>query len=488
MPTALAATSRPGPTAQQTLAWNTEGDLSKLTEGTKETSYLYDANGDLLIRRAKGDGETVLYLGADTELHLTTKGTTKTASGTRSYTANGQTIAVRTATSGVSGTKLSFLAADQHGTSSNALDASTYAVTKRYSTPFGAPRGTKPTSWPDDKAFLGKPADGATGLTHVGAREYDPTIGQFISVDPLLTLDQHQSLNGYSYANNTPVTSADPTGLCAQVDCPTRPGPGYENNTPGTIPHKPRKSANTIYKEEGLSYNGSGTASTSSSGDSGSVTVTLIAGPGDDSNATPDRKIYAMGTNPAYDPQGIKAAEESERQAAADFWNNLPCAKGDAHWQCEARRSWGRTISLFGPLIGLRAVPGVDEPSLVKVYRVDGEGKYARIKIKNGYPLIKNATKQPIFLNFGNESRATSYLARRVDQYGDGTHRLVTFEVDREYLNYLRNNAVPERMARRYPDGPLVVDRKYSDQYGLRPEQTKMLFDNIIPGTAREEN
>ncbi|MGW0885527.1 RHS repeat-associated core domain-containing protein [Streptomyces sp. NPDC002671] len=211
-------TSRPGPTAQQTLAWNTEGELSKLTESAKETNYLYDANGDLLIRRAKGDGETVLYLGGGTELHLTVKGTTKTLSGTRYYTANGQTIAVRTATSGVSGTKLSFLAADHHGTSSLALDSGAYAVTKRYSTPFGAPRGTQPASWPDDKAFLGKPADDATGLTHIGAREYDPVIGQFISVDPLLILDQHQSLNGYVYANNTPVTASDPSGegACGQ--------------------------------------------------------------------------------------------------------------------------------------------------------------------------------------------------------------------------------------------------------------------------------
>ncbi|MFJ7963026.1 RHS repeat-associated core domain-containing protein [Streptomyces sp. NPDC096324] len=211
-------TSRPGPDAQQTLAWNTEGDLSKLTENKKETSYLYDANGELLIRRAKGDGNTILYLGAGTELRLTTKGTTKTASGTRYYTANGQTIAVRTATSGVPSATLSFLAGDHHGTSNITLDASTYAVAKRYSTPFGGPRSTKPPTWPDDKAFLGKPADDATGLTHVGAREYDPGIGQFISVDPLLTLDQHQSLNGYAYANNTPVTSSDPSGeaVCLQ--------------------------------------------------------------------------------------------------------------------------------------------------------------------------------------------------------------------------------------------------------------------------------
>ncbi|UFR07077.1 RHS repeat-associated core domain-containing protein [Streptomyces sp. Go40/10] len=234
-------TSRPGPTDpktqtanQQTLAWNTEGDLAKLTEGTKETSYLYDANGELLIRRAKGDGETVLYLGAGTELHLTVKGTTKTASATRYYTANGQTIAVRTATSGASGTKLSFLAADHHGTSSIALESGTYAVTKRYSTPFGAPRGTRPASWPDDKSFLGKPADDATGLTHVGAREYDPVIGQFTSVDPALVLDQHQSLNGYAYANNAPATFSDPSGLIRLEPDGTQCSGGFEKCGPGT--------------------------------------------------------------------------------------------------------------------------------------------------------------------------------------------------------------------------------------------------------------
>ncbi|MGW7043760.1 RHS repeat-associated core domain-containing protein [Streptomyces avermitilis] len=111
------------------------------------------------------------------------------------------------------------LAADHHGTSSIAMDTTTYAVTKRYSTPFGAPRGTKATNWPDDKAFLGKPADDSTGLTHVGAREYDPGIGQFISVDPVLSVDQHQSINGYSYAGNAPVTDSDPTGLCFADAC-----------------------------------------------------------------------------------------------------------------------------------------------------------------------------------------------------------------------------------------------------------------------------
>ncbi|AVZ76213.1 type IV secretion protein Rhs [Streptomyces lunaelactis] len=213
-------TNRPGTQAQQTLAWNAEGKLVSTTEpaaGSKPalgTSYLYDASGELLIRRpTTTDGDTVLYLGG-TEVRLTTKGTTKTLSGTRYYTAAGQTIAVRAATVGVAGTRLSFLAADHHGTSSVALDATTLAVTKRYSSPFGAARGTAATAWPDDKGFLGKPADTKTGMTHIGAREYDPGIGQFISVDLVMVLGQHQSLNGYAYANNTPVTFSDPTGLC----------------------------------------------------------------------------------------------------------------------------------------------------------------------------------------------------------------------------------------------------------------------------------
>ncbi|MFK4222766.1 RHS repeat-associated core domain-containing protein [Streptomyces sp. NPDC019890] len=231
------STSRPGTQAQQALTWNTEGELVGTTEpaaGTKPatgTSYLYDASGELLIRRnTTGDGDTVLYLGGN-EVRLTTKGATKTLSGTRYYSAAGQTIAVRTATVGTTGTKLNFLAGDHHGTSSLAFDATTLAVTKRYTTPFGAPRGTKPTAWPDDKAFLGKPADTTTGLTHVGAREYDPGIGQFISVDPLLETDKPQSLNGYSYAHNSPVTNSDPSGL-GVPECHTGVITGCNNGVP----------------------------------------------------------------------------------------------------------------------------------------------------------------------------------------------------------------------------------------------------------------
>ncbi|WP_405916770.1 RHS repeat-associated core domain-containing protein [Streptomyces sp. NBC_00728] len=203
-----------GSTTSQSLDWNGEGKLAKLTEGATATNYLYDADGSLLIRRdTASGGETVLYLGA-TEVHL--RAGQKWAN--RYYTAAGSTIAVRTNQGDAE--KLSFLAADHHGTSSVAITGdSTQGLTKRYGTPFGNGRGATTGVWPDDKAFLGMPTDTGTGLTHVGAREYDPSTGQFISVDPLLTLEEHQSLNGYSYSDNNPVTASDPSGMSSQISC-----------------------------------------------------------------------------------------------------------------------------------------------------------------------------------------------------------------------------------------------------------------------------
>ncbi|WP_329220622.1 RHS repeat-associated core domain-containing protein [Streptomyces sp. NBC_01485] len=213
--------SRPGTQAAQTVVWDAESRVTSVSEpaaGTKpatRTGYLYDAGGELLIRRADTtDGESVLYLGT-TEVRLKTSGggAAKALSGARYYKAGDKTFAVRTATSGVTGTKLTFLAGDDHGTSALAVDSGTLAYVKRYTTPFGAARGAAATTWPDDKGFLGKPADTTTGLTHLGAREYDPATGRFLSVDPLLEPEKAQSLNGYSYASNNPATVSDPTGM-----------------------------------------------------------------------------------------------------------------------------------------------------------------------------------------------------------------------------------------------------------------------------------
>ncbi|GAA4904489.1 RHS repeat-associated core domain-containing protein [Streptomyces coeruleoprunus] len=199
--------TRPGPQTDQSLDWSPEGKLSRLTEGTKATDYLYDADGELLIRNTSG-AERILYVGT-TELHLRANGTTWAQ---RTYTAGETRIAVRTNQTGSD--KLHYLAGDHHGTSTLAIGAdASQPFVKRHMTPFGSPRGSQASGWPDDKAFLGKTADEATGLTHVGARQYDPAIGQFVSVDPIMEIDRPQTLNGYSYGAQNPGAFADPSGL-----------------------------------------------------------------------------------------------------------------------------------------------------------------------------------------------------------------------------------------------------------------------------------
>jgi RHS repeat-associated protein len=94
--------------------------------------------------------------------------------------------------------------------------------------PYGAPRGQQ-VAWADNRGFLNKPADPSTGLTVLGARQYDPVTGQFVSPDPVLVPSDPQGLDLYSYAGDDPVSSADGSGLCP-VD---RSGFGIVNN--GTV-------------------------------------------------------------------------------------------------------------------------------------------------------------------------------------------------------------------------------------------------------------
>jgi RHS repeat-associated protein len=55
----------------------------------------------------------------------------------------------------------------------------------------------------------------AFGLSHLGARLYDPVIGRFLSRDPLLIPRTAATTNPYSFAMNDPLNAADPSGLCA---------------------------------------------------------------------------------------------------------------------------------------------------------------------------------------------------------------------------------------------------------------------------------
>ena len=105
------------------------------------------------------------------------------------------------------------LVPDTQGTALESVANTTNTATRRWADPFGAPRGTATGAWSGDHGFLDKVTDPTTGLTAVGARFYDPGIGRFASVDPVMDRTDPQQWTGYTYSDNNPVTSSDPTGL-----------------------------------------------------------------------------------------------------------------------------------------------------------------------------------------------------------------------------------------------------------------------------------
>ncbi|WP_309235533.1 RHS repeat-associated core domain-containing protein [Streptomyces sp. TRM64462] len=208
-------TTRQRAGVDQTLRWNVEGKLESVSEpaqggGSNTTSYLYGPDGDRLIRTG-ADGSRTLYLG---EAELTVSADLRSVKAERFYAHPDGAVSVR-ATGGVRQLMLS----DHHGSSNTVVDMASPAmgVTRRKLMPFGDLRGAAPSAWPGRRGFVGGTMDRDTGLTTLGAREYDPATGRFLSVDPLVDYEQPATVNPYAYSNNAPATFSDPSGLIFPV-------------------------------------------------------------------------------------------------------------------------------------------------------------------------------------------------------------------------------------------------------------------------------
>ncbi|MEV0006125.1 RHS repeat-associated core domain-containing protein [Micromonospora sp. NPDC050980] len=212
--------TRPGPSGPQNLTWDHEGRLFSVADNSGSTSYVYDADGNRLVRRDP-TGAT-LYLPGGTEVR---KPTSAAAAGTRYYAHVAGAVAVRDSTG-----RLDWIVSDHHGTAEATIRNSDLTVARRRSLPFGADRGTSPSGWPTvmDKGFVGGTEDN-TGLTHLGAREYDSALGSFISLDPIMDMVDPQQWHGYAYSHHNPATRSDPSGLI-DADCAVIKGgcPDYQ--------------------------------------------------------------------------------------------------------------------------------------------------------------------------------------------------------------------------------------------------------------------
>lgn len=113
------------------------------------------------------------------------------------------------------------------------------------------------------------------GLTHFGARYYDPTVGRWTQQDPLDQASDLQQVNLYGYAALDPVNRTDPTGECAprtrgSGPVPARCQQAYRNRV--------RKYALPLYCTTGAV--GVSVASIVSGGTAAGIAGTVVSGYG----------------------------------------------------------------------------------------------------------------------------------------------------------------------------------------------------------------
>ena len=157
----------------------------------------------------------------------------------------------------------------------------------------------------------------------------------------------------------------------------------------------------------------------------------------------------------------------------------------------------------LGVLLGVRKGATVDRPSTfragvrnkawnsaaesgaarVTVFRVEGAPN-ARFAIDDMGNVALEPGNKTVWLNFGQEGRAMSYLDRKVADGLPGT-QLKSFEIDARFLDEIRSTAVPESLARRNPGAPILSRDPYPDQFGLRPDQFQRLMESVFQGTGK---
>jgi len=187
-----------------TYTWNPLNQLAQVAApGTTTTQMIYAPGGQrILMKDAQG---VHLYLGDIGERHANTDGTTTEK---RYLSLGGHLIATKTRPSNTGVTKTEFIIGDIRGSTTLTVDKGTTATHERWYEPYGALRGPN-TVTATNRGYIGQYQD-TTGLAYLNNRYYDPTVGVFLSVDPLVTATGEP----YLYAGGNPTTRSDPGGLC----------------------------------------------------------------------------------------------------------------------------------------------------------------------------------------------------------------------------------------------------------------------------------
>jgi RHS repeat-associated protein len=207
-------TSRTSSGTTATLTYDLLDHLIKwYASSTNQEQYVYDANGERVLRRSTtSSGTTMTVYAFGLEEHSYT-GSGTLLSSTYYYSLAGRLIGALDA----SGT--TFYLTDALGSLlasfSNTANSAALKSNQLYG-PYGNTRYTSGTL-NTAKGFTGQYNDSLTGLDYYGARYYDPVAGVFLSADAVA--GNGAGMNPYAYVGGNPETQSDPSGLAAVSPC-----------------------------------------------------------------------------------------------------------------------------------------------------------------------------------------------------------------------------------------------------------------------------
>jgi RHS repeat-associated protein len=203
-----------------TYTYDSHNRLTSITEPNGTTiSFAYDADGNRVQKQVTSGSTTTTIKDVYALGHLAyqTDGT-GTILATFTYDTNGTPTSV-TLGSGSSAPRYYYVY-DGQGTVVAMTDSSGTVVTTYSYDAFGSltsSTGSFPNGWVNPFLYDGSEGvryDSETGLYWMSVRAYDPTLGRFISHDPLGRLAaMGLDMRPYVYVGNNPVNYTDPTGL-----------------------------------------------------------------------------------------------------------------------------------------------------------------------------------------------------------------------------------------------------------------------------------
>jgi RHS repeat-associated protein len=203
-----------------TYAYDYANRLIALGSGGATTTFGYDAFGTRVLQT--GTSTTTLYPFKWYSLASSTGAGAKYST-TTDYVFDGDslvaTIDQQMASGAATGSaRTRYIHPDHLGSTNVVTDENGNVVQTLDYYPYGSTRISVTTSTNEKREFIGQFTDDST-LSYLNARFYDSSRGQFLSEDPVFQgepgqqdLQNPQSLNSYSYANDNPISGSDPSG------------------------------------------------------------------------------------------------------------------------------------------------------------------------------------------------------------------------------------------------------------------------------------